>query len=170
MFLTGFRGLSTLPGYMRRKPVHLIAAIAESFRFFAVAFLAYSIGALGSASVSSVLRYAAAPQILFAVGFFFLWLDPLRYGSYRPLLLVGKAASLVCFLPMGATVLADPAARGISLGQPALGFGMILFIAIVDLLDLSILLLAKEEAPSSLEGGKPSEPGQGPGDIERVEA
>jgi hypothetical protein len=159
---------------MRRKAVHLIAAIAESLRFFAIAFLAYSIGALGSSSVSSMLRYAAAPQILFAAGFFFLWLDPARYGSYRPLLLLGKAASLVCFLPLGAAVAADPASRGISLGVPALGFWLALLIAMVDILSLSVLLLAKNEdasigQPVPSEASRPKPAGQSPDEIERVE-
>jgi hypothetical protein len=159
---------------MRRKPVHLIAAIVESFRFFAIAFLAYSIGATGSASVSGLLRYAAAPQILFAAGFFFLWLDPTRYRAYRPLLLLGKAACLVCFLPMGVAVAADPASRGLSLGVPALGFGLAFLIAIVDILSLSVLILVRNEsaptgpaAPSEAEA--PKSVGQSPDEIERVE-
>lgn len=158
---------------MRRKPVHLIAAIAESLRFFAIAFLAYSIGALGSASVSGLLRYAAAPQILFAAGFFFLWLDPTRYRAYRPLLLLGKAAGLVCFLPMGAAVAADPASRGLSLGVPALGIDLVLLIAIVDILSLSVLILARDEkAPSDAapdETKAPKTAGQSPDEIEKVE-
>jgi hypothetical protein len=159
---------------MRRKPVHLIAAIAESLRFFAIAFLAYSMGALGSSSVSSILRYAAAPQILFAAGFFFLWLDPARYGPYRPLLLLGKTASLVCFLPMGATVAADPASRGNSLGISALGFWLALLIAMVDILSLSVLLLTRNEdasvGPAALSEAKAPKPaGQSPDEIERVE-
>jgi hypothetical protein len=159
---------------MRRKPVHLIAAIAESFRFFAIAFLAYSIGALGSASVSGILRYSAAPQILFAVGFFFLWLDPARYIAYRPLLLLGKAACLICFLPMGTAVAADPTSRGLSLGVPALGFGLAFLIAIIDILSLSVLILVRDEratagpaAPCEAKAPKPA--GQSPDEIERVE-
>lgn len=159
---------------MRRKPVHLAAAIAESLRFFAIAFLAYSVGALGTASVSSLLRYAAAPQVLFALGFFFLWLEPERCASYRPLLIVGKAAGLLCYLPLGSALAVDPAARGISLGRPALGLGLALLIAAADMLSLTVLFLTKAPEPSGPGTGPAAEPpkpaGQGPDEIERVEA
>ena len=68
--MTGSLGASTLAGYMRRKAVHLMAAIVESLRFLALAFLAFDLGLLNP-SVSSLIRYAAAPQLLFAAGFFF---------------------------------------------------------------------------------------------------
>jgi hypothetical protein len=162
---------------MRRKAVHLFAAIAESLRFFAIAFLAFSVGALLDPSVSSLLRYAAVPQLLFAAGFFFLWLDPIRYAAYRPLLLIGKIASACCFPPLAAAIAQDPAAIGSSLGVGGLGLLLTLFIALVDIADLSILILVKGLA--SLPGGEgapksapkdETHPGQGPEDIERVEA
>jgi hypothetical protein len=157
---------------MRRKPVFLVAAIAETIRFLALAFLAYTIGALATSSVSGVLRYAAAPQILFAAGFFFLWLDRERYGSYRPLLLLGKAACLVCLFPMARAVAGDPQAIGIAFGRPAFGLSLTLLVAAEDILALALLLFAKSEgAGKAVEpAAKPSEAGQGPDDIERVEA
>jgi hypothetical protein len=162
---------------MRRKAVHLIAAIAESLRFFAIAFLAFSVGALFDSSVSSLLRYAAAPQLLFAVGFFFMWLDRDRYASYRPLLAVGKLASAACYIPLASALVRDPWAAAACFGVRGLGLSLALFVAAVDIASLSVLLLARDSLrPAGLAGAEPSDPpkppllGQGPGDIERVEA
>lgn len=153
---------------MRRKAVHLIAAIGESLRFAAVAFLAFSVGALADSSVSNLLRYAAAPQLLFAAGFFFMWLDPDRYFSYKPLLLVGKLAGAVCFLPLAGTILRDPSARGSTFGLPGLGVVLAFLIALADIASLCVLALSAG-APAG--NAKPTPPGvdQGPDDIERVE-
>lgn len=155
---------------MRRKAVHLIAAIAESLRFLAVLFLAFDLGALLDPSVSTLLRYAAAPQLLFAAGFFFLWLDPHRYGSYKPLLLTGKAASLACLLPLAASLAGDPAAAATAFGIPRMGIALALLIALADLGSLAVLILTKAvaEAPAAIPAS-PRGPGQGPEDIERVE-
>ena len=46
-----------------------MAAIAESLRFLAIVFLAFDIGGLLGPSVTGIVRYAAAPQLLFAAGF-----------------------------------------------------------------------------------------------------
>lgn len=140
---------------MRRRPVHLAAAIAESLRFLAVAFLAFDAGALLSPSASGLLRYAGAPQLLFVAGFFFLWLDPARYGAYRPLLLIGKAASIACFIPLAAS----------------LALALAYFVAVVDIASVSILALVKPVAargPGPAAASKPT-PGQSPDEIERVE-
>ena len=163
---------------MKRKAVHLTAAIAESFRFIAVVFLAFSVGALRDASVSNLLRYAAAPQLLFAVGFFFLWLDPERYRAYRPLLAIGKAASLACALPLAVAVARDPQALSATLGIPRLGLLLASFISIVDIASLAVLFATREPAPprtakaiepaAAVPAG-PGPAGQGPADIERVE-
>jgi hypothetical protein len=142
-----------------------MAAIAESLRFFAVMFLAFNVGALLSSGASSLLRYAAAPQLLFAAGFFFLWLDPERYGQYRPLLGIGKAASIVCFVPFAADLVRDSRAAT-AFGVPYLGLAFACFILVVDIASISILLLTK---PGIAPPAKPSNPGQGPDDIEKVE-
>jgi hypothetical protein len=153
---------------MRRKAVHLIAAIAEVLRFIALVFLAFSVGALLDSSVSNLLRYAAVPQLLFAAGFFFMWLDPGRYASYRPLLAVGKAAGAVCFMPMAASIIRDPNATGATFGVPFLGISLAFFIAVVDIASFCVAALVG--GPSAKEGPSgTSSPGQGPGDIERVE-
>jgi hypothetical protein len=143
-----------------------MAAIAESLRFFAIAFLAVDVAGPLAPAFSGILRYAAAPQLLFAAGFFFLWLDPGRYSAYRPLLLIGKAASAVCFVPLAASLLRDP--RGLALGLAFL-------VAAADIVSLCVLALARGgmEGPSAVPAGQgpsePSRPGQGPEEIERVE-
>lgn len=153
---------------MRRKSVHLFAAIAESLRFVAVVFLAFSVGAIVDASVSNLLRYAAAPQLLFAAGFFFMWLDPPRYSSYRPLLAIGKAAGVVCFLPLAGAVMRDPNATGSTFGIAFLGIYLAFFIAAVDIASLCVLALGG--GPSAQNALKtPASVGQSPDDIEQVE-
>lgn len=157
---------------MRRKAVHLIAAIAESLRFFALAFLAFSVGALLDPGAASLLRYAAVPQLLFAAGFFFMWLDPERYSSYRPLLAIGKAALVVCFLPMAAALLRDANATGTTFGLPFLGIILAFFIAAVDIACLCVLALAapRSISPSARKGPtNRADVGQSPEDIEQVE-
>jgi hypothetical protein len=162
---------------MRRKAVHLIAAIAESLRFLSVVFLAFDVGALLNPSVSSLLRYAAAPQLLFAAGFFFLWLDQRRYAAYRPLLLIGKAASLLSFLPLAPALMRDPQASASSFGLPYMGLVFALFMLLVDLGNLAVLVLLRQAAdpPAQALGQGPGQgpsqgPGQGPDDIEQVES
>jgi hypothetical protein len=146
-----------------------MAAIAESLRFLAIVFLAFDLGALQSASVSGLLRYAAAPQLLFAAGFFFLWLDPKRYGSYRPLLAIGKLASLVCYVPLAMALARDPKASGPTFGISLFGLALAAYIAIADLASASVLLLARPLPAVGPDPSKPATPGQGPDDIERVE-
>jgi hypothetical protein len=156
---------------MRRKAVHLAAAIAELLRFLALAFLAYSIGALFNlnSSVSALLRYAAASQLLFAAGFFFLWLDPARYSAFRPLLGIGKAACIVCMVPLALALAGDPNARSANFGLRAAGLGLASFVAAVDIATAAVL--AAVAVPKAAPGGSAAAPGsgQGPGDIERVE-
>jgi hypothetical protein len=163
----------------------MVAAIAEALRFLAIVFLAYDLGALLNPSLFSFLRYAAVPQLLFAAGFFFLWLDPQRYAPYRPLLLIGKLATLLCFFPLALALLRDPSTAQLSSGPntaalgfdlPFIGRAMALVLVLVDMLSLAVLVFGTESAKlgqSEAGGGGgasgPSKPGQGPGDIERVE-
>lgn len=91
---------------MQRKPLFLVAAVAELARFFALAIIAGAVGALGASNLPAggsglalFYRYATAPQLLFVVAFFFLWYDPERYSPFRPLIIVGKALSILNFLP-----------------------------------------------------------------------
>ena len=140
---------------MRRKAAHLVAAIAESLRFIAFVFLAFDLGAILGPGVSGILRYAAASQLLFAAGFFFLWLDLPRYAAYRPLLAIGKLACIACLLPLALALPRNPAAVALAC-----------FVAAVDVASLLILALAK---PSAADTAASSRPGQGPEDIERIE-
>ncbi len=146
-----------------------MAAIAESLRFLAIVFLAFDIGGLLGPSVTGIVRYAAAPQLLFAAGFFFLWLDPKQYVSFRPLLTIGKLASLVCLLPLALALAQDPKTAYLAFGVPRFGAIIAVFIAVVDLGSLSVLLFSRPLPDKATGGSGPSIPGQGPEDIERVE-
>ncbi len=77
---------------MRRSIITLLGAGGELVRFFGLAALCRAfLGNSGSPASQALYQFAAAPQLLFAGGFFFLWRDPIRYGVYRPLLAAGKA-------------------------------------------------------------------------------
>jgi hypothetical protein len=175
---------------MKRKAVHLVAAILESLRFLAVMFLAFSVGAISENSVAKLLRYAAAPQLLFAAGFFFVWLDAKRYAAYKSLLIVGKAACLACLPAAAIAIGRDPAALSGGFGIPLLSYELVLFIGLVDVASLCILLAMKtrpeieadeeaekrglatvqaQGAPAEAKAESGTLPGQGPDDIERVE-
>jgi len=146
-----------------------MAAIAESLRFLAIVFLAFDLGTLQSAGVSGLLRYAAASQLLFAAGFFFMWLDPKRYGSYRPLLFIGKLASLVCYVPLAMALARDPKNAGPAFGISLFVLALAAYIAIADVATASVLLLVGPLPAVARDPSKPATPGQGPDDIERVE-
>jgi len=175
---------------MKRQGLHLTASIAELVRFFALMLLSGNIGLVADdGGASRMVRYLAAPQLLFAAGFFFLWLDAGRYGAYRPLLAVGKVVAFAAFIPFIAFI-------GYSLAEPALGvrdprasLAESLFIALTDLGSLAILVFCRgarpvvDSSPMGAAGsGGPALPergtagpesstsaGQGPDDIERIE-
>lgn len=124
---------------MKRKFLYLAAAIAELARFLALLLLAADFGAIGEdGGFPRLFRYAAAPQLLFAAAFFFLWLDEARYGPYKPLAAIGKLALLAAALPLGLELaysfvepgsgLRDPGfaslALGFSLGVDLFGLGL----------------------------------------------
>ncbi len=167
---------------MQRKPLYLAISAAEILRFLGLAFLAGSLGALGTgaepsgaAALGSLFRYVAAPQLLFGAAFFFLWYDRGRYAPYRPLAIVGKILALAAILPvffaafrLGPDILPN---RRAAL-YPAAA------VLLVDLLGLAALLAdrnpAGDAADAGEEGGRAAPkagnaPG-GPEDIERVEA
>lgn len=77
---------------MRRTPLFFICAGLELARYFT---LISAVEPLLATSTPQVIRLIAAPNILFAVAFFFLGLDAKAYSAYRPLLLVGKALALL---------------------------------------------------------------------------
>lgn len=83
---------------MRRSIIALIGTGGELVRFFGLVALARAfLGSADSKSSLAFLQFAAAPQLLFAGGFFFLWRNPERYGVYRPLLALGK---VLCVLSL----------------------------------------------------------------------
>lgn len=153
---------------MKRRPIHLAAVIAELLRFFALIMLMQSLGLFrASNGASRILRYAAAPQLLFAAGFFFLWLDRERYKAYRPLLMSGKIVLLAALLPVtflvGDFIRAEPGL------MPSPGLAMLFLgvLVLVDLGALAILALTGEGADPARPLGPA--PGQGRADIEKVE-
>ncbi len=162
---------------MQRKNLYLAAATAESVRFFALSFLAAALGGLREGDGLSVLfRYAAAPQLLFIVTFFFLWLDKARYGAYRPLLYVGKAISLATFVPLFISMAQRGSGAAFS-GQVA---PISALVAVgVDLFGVFVLLMVGkspgDEGQERLPGSRTQVPSvqgnepRGPEDIERVE-
>jgi hypothetical protein len=157
---------------MQRKPLFLAASIAESARFFALFFLADAVGGLhGGGGQASFFRYAASAQLLFGVGFFFLWFDGSRYDPYRPLLFLGKLLSLATFVPLLVSLLGDfqaftlrgragPLAAGIALALDIFGFCV--------LLGTGPFSRATFEAPPPDSPSAPTYP-RGPEDIEDVE-
>jgi hypothetical protein len=140
---------------MKRKALFLVAAIAEFARFIALMLLASSLGAIGGeGGAPRLLRYASAPQLLFAAGFFFLWLDYARYGSYRPLLGIGKLVALAALLPLAIEAyfaMVEPMA---SLGEPRSALLLTLFIAAVDIGSLAALGLGGEARAAGAVAGE----------------
>jgi hypothetical protein len=78
----------------RISPFYAFAGF-EVLRYFALAWI---LEALLSGYPPPVLRFMAAPNLMFGAAFFFLAMDPVRYGSYRPLMLVGKAVAVFAAL------------------------------------------------------------------------
>ncbi len=153
---------------MKRRLIHLVAVIAELLRFSAFVLLAQDLGLFRASGVASRLfRYAAAPQLLFAAGFFFLWLDRERYKAYRPLLILGKIVSLTALFPVaflaGDFLMADPTL------MPSSGSVMfpLVVLILVDLGALAILALTGGGGDSTRQHVAP--PGRGSADIEKVE-
>ncbi len=154
---------------MQRKTPFLVAAVAESLRFFALAFLANALGGLRDGAVlPSLFRYSAGGQLLFVIGFFFLWFDRPRHDAYRSLLFVGKIVSLATFIPLAIAM-----AGLLRTGRLVDGSSLIFALAIfgVDIFGFCLLLVSKPFGGSV--GRRPalSDPtGQGPDEIERVES
>jgi len=78
---------------MRRTPLFFAFAGLELVRYLLLALTAQPFAA-ALPLAHQMLRLVAAPNLLFAVGFFFMGLDARRYADYRPLLVVGKAVAL----------------------------------------------------------------------------
>jgi len=78
----------------RLSPFYAFAGI-ELLRYFT---LAWVLDGLMSGYPPQILRFAAAPNLMFGAAFFFLAMDPGRYGVYRPLILLGKAVTVFAAL------------------------------------------------------------------------
>jgi len=156
---------------MKRRFPYLAASIAELARFFALMLLAGNIGAAGeNEGMSRFFRYAAAPQLLFAAGFFFMWLDAARYGPYRPLLAVGKIVCLLAFVPFVAFVVFSLGSPGLGLADPPAAFLASLFVALEDAGALAVLGICGRPGGGQdvvVPGAAPA--GQGIDEIEKVE-
>lgn len=78
---------------MRRIPLFFVFSGLELARYFTLVKITEGIVGV-NAYAPQVLRLVAAPNVLFVVAFIFLGIDPVRYESYRPLLIVGKLLTL----------------------------------------------------------------------------
>ncbi len=159
---------------MKRKAVNIVATTVEFLRFLALVLLADGLGILkGENGGDRLFRYVAASQLLFPAGFFFLWLDEERYSVYRPLLLVGKAAGLMAFIPFAALVVAYLRMAPLQLQNPALTAGLCAYVLLVELFATAVLVFGRGkggELPGSGSVPGASNGPKGPDDIERVEA
>ena len=154
---------------MQRKTLFLVAAVAESARFFVLVFLASALGGLREgAGLPSLFRYAAGGQLFFVIGFFFLWFDQARHDAYRSLLFVGKIVSFATFIPL-AIAMASLLRAGRLVDGSSLIFALVIFG--VDIFGFCLLLASKPFGGSV--GRSPAPPAptmQGPEEIERVES
>jgi hypothetical protein len=151
---------------MQRKPLFLVAAVAELARFLALAFLAEALGGLRSGTALPLFfRYLAAPQLLFAAAFFFLWFDPSRYAAYRPLALLGKGLSVLASLPLLVGLLR--LTSGATLVGPEAAPASLVAVG-VDLFGLLVLATAGRGGRGVVEA-PPDEGPKGPESIEKVE-
>ena len=154
---------------MQRKPLFMVAAVAEAARFLLLFFLARAGGETDeSAGFLSFFRYAASGQLFFVFGFFFLWYDRSRHDGYRSLLFAGKIVSLATFVPLAIAM-----AGSIRAGKPADGSSILFALAIfgVDIYGFCLLLVSRPfGGPVGQGPALRSPPGQGPDDIERVES
>ncbi len=134
---------------MRRSPHYFAFAGLELARYFV---LANAVGYFAAAtpSASQALRIAAAPNVLPAIAFLFLGLDSKRHEVYRPLLVVGKLASLF------AGIIALPRLLGNGASSNPFATYSILGVAVWDAASAALLALPgkanrDEPAPASPE-------------------
>jgi hypothetical protein len=95
---------------------------------------------------SQLLRFMVSPNLLFGVAYFFLALDPHRYGVYRPLIVAGKATVVLTGLFAAPSVL-NVAGSSI---QPGLAvFVSLLIVVVWDVLSAQILLFRRLPAANT---------------------
>jgi hypothetical protein len=152
---------------MKRKAVFLAASVTEVARFAMIAFVAFDAGIAAGGAAGDVFRYAAAAQLLFAIGFFFLWLDRPRYGRYSPLLIAGKALNLAAAAAAALEGLLLERPTLFAVGEWPLGPLTACSAVAVDLFGLAVLLSARASPGADALG---DEDASGEDEIERVEA
>ena len=120
----------------RISPFYAFAGF-EVLRYFTLAWILEEIL---SGYPPQILRFMAAPNLMFGAAFFFLAMDPARYGSYQPLLLVGKAVTVFAAL-VAAPLLAGIGGESLQPGTSVLaGLG---FVVLWDLIAALVLLFHK---------------------------
>lgn len=133
----------------RLSPFYAFAGF-EILRYFT---LAWALGELMSRFPPQILRFVAAPNLIFGVAFFFLAMDPVRYGVYRPLILVGKAVSVF------AALVAAPRLAGLDGELMRVSLSVLSGLALVVLWDVSsalVLLLRRFPAAEMAVNPEPS--------------
>ena len=134
---------------MRRTYLFFALAGLELARYLLLAFAAQPFAAALPAA-QQMLRLVAAPNLLFAVGFFFIGIDARRYGGYRPLLVVGKAVSL-----FSALIALPRLFGGDSVSGYALARAVVPAIALLDASVIAVLLAWHPEKPAAAEPAQP---------------
>jgi hypothetical protein len=99
----------------------------------------------GSSPAPQVLRLLSSPNLLFPIALFFLWRNAVKYETYRPLLLAGKALTLF------ASFMLLPAVLGIGVRSKPAEFSIILafaFCVLVDAFSMAILVTMRKSEPA----------------------
>lgn len=124
----------------------------EILRYFALAWL---LEELLPGYPTQVLRFLAAPNLMFGAAFFFLATDPARYGLYRPLMLVGKAVTVF------AALVAAPRLVGIGGESLQPGISVLAGLGLVVLWDImAALVLLLHRFPATRLGDNPEIPAE----------
>ncbi|HSV55483.1 MAG TPA: hypothetical protein VLH39_00055 [Magnetospirillaceae bacterium] len=137
---------------MRRSFITLVGVGGELARYFGL--IAISRAFLGGDGKGTLLllQFAASPHLLFAGGFFFLWLDPLRYGAFRPLLAAGKALSLFGLGSLFAWFLTNRGSELLPGGDPVVLLGAMAAILVWDMAAGAALLRSLASHPMDAPG------------------
>lgn len=134
---------------MRRTYLFFALAGLELARYLLLAFAAQPFAA-PLPQAQQMLRLLAAPNLLFAVGFFFIGIDERRYGGYRPLLVVGKAVALFSGLLALPRLFGGGAVSGFALARACVPG-----IALWDAAVMALLLVRRPEKPKAVEPAQP---------------
>ena len=138
-----------MDGMKQISPFYAFAGI-EILRYFALAWI---LEKLLSGYPPQILRFMAAPNLMFGAAFFFLAMDPARYGSYQPLILIGKVAAVF------AALVAAPRLAGIGGELMQSGLSVLAGLALVLLWDImAALVLLFRQFPVPRMDGNPETP------------